>query len=225
MGAVLKNGSRKSPLSREAIVDAALALAERQGVEKLSVRRVAQDLGVTPMALYKHLESREELLSLTLEAFIVKADVIPAADLPWQEWLDRIGRRMYQALCSDSGWTSIFGTVRVGTEAAQVTDAFVARLTQSGFSTNQALHAYFAVIQTVLGAVCLNSSIQAAGAWEEAEGMQSPVTLAYPQWPTLDRRRMAPELDRLVQMEQIEIALPLVIESFNRLLQRAGSRG
>ena len=44
------------------MVDRGLALADANGLDELTIRRLAQDLGVTPMALYWHFRSKEELL-------------------------------------------------------------------------------------------------------------------------------------------------------------------
>ena len=51
------------PCLGEAIIDRALALADREGLDAVSIRRIAQDLGVTPMALYWHVKNKEELLA------------------------------------------------------------------------------------------------------------------------------------------------------------------
>jgi AcrR family transcriptional regulator len=50
------------PLSRVTVLEAALAIADRDGVQALSMRRLAADLGVTPMALYNHVAGRDDLL-------------------------------------------------------------------------------------------------------------------------------------------------------------------
>jgi TetR/AcrR family transcriptional regulator, tetracycline repressor protein len=55
-------------LSREQVVDAALGIADREGPEALGIRRVARELGVTPMALYRYVESKEDLLHLLRES-------------------------------------------------------------------------------------------------------------------------------------------------------------
>ncbi|MCP5091692.1 MAG: helix-turn-helix transcriptional regulator, partial [Gammaproteobacteria bacterium] len=110
---------KTTQLSRELIIEAALKLAKDAGVEKLSIRKVAVRLGVTPMALYKYFNSKEELLSFALEAFISQANVIPEEDLPWEDWVYEVGRRMYLALCTDYSWVRILGSVRVGAEAAE----------------------------------------------------------------------------------------------------------
>ncbi len=201
---------KTTQLSRELIIEAALKLAKDAGVEKLSIRKVAVRLGVTPMALYKYFNSKEELLSFALEAFISQANVIPEEDLPWEDWVYEVGRRMYLALCTDYSWVRILGSVRVGAEAAEVTDAFVSKLSSVGFTSAQAVHAYFAVIQSVFGAVCLRASMSSPGGTSK-EGELSSATRTYLQEADVDRLQIAPEFDRITKMDQIDISLPMIV--------------
>jgi TetR/AcrR family tetracycline transcriptional repressor len=53
----------RSPLSREVVADRALALADAEGIEAVTIRRLATELGVTPMALYWHFRTKEDLLA------------------------------------------------------------------------------------------------------------------------------------------------------------------
>src|SRR5262249_5263129 len=55
--------AERTRLSKKAVVDRALALADANGLDGLTIRRLAEDLGVTPMALYWHFRSKEELLA------------------------------------------------------------------------------------------------------------------------------------------------------------------
>lgn len=217
MGTKTNTALKTTHLTRQLIIDAALKLAEDAGVENLSIRKVALRLGVTPMALYKHFNSKEELLSFALEAFIARAKVIPEEDLPWEDWVYHVGRRMYLALCTDYSWVRILGSVRVGAEAAEVTDAFVSKLSSVGFTARQAVHAYFAVIQTVFGAVCLRASMSAEQG-KSLEGELSSATRTYLERPDLERLRVAPELDRIAKMEQIDVALPMIISALKEEL-------
>ena len=52
----------RARLSKRAVVDRALKLADTDGLDALTIRKLAQDLGVTPMALYWHFRSKEDLL-------------------------------------------------------------------------------------------------------------------------------------------------------------------
>jgi len=73
-------GRGSARLSREAIVAAGVALADRGGLEALSMRRLAQDLGVDAMAIYYHLRDKEALLTAMADA--VLAEIPPTPDVP-----------------------------------------------------------------------------------------------------------------------------------------------
>ena len=64
----------REPLTRERILRAAVALADEGGVESLSMRRLAQELGVVPMALYKHVANKDELLDGMVDAVVAEID-------------------------------------------------------------------------------------------------------------------------------------------------------
>jgi len=77
---------RNPPLSAAEIVAVALRLSADDGLEGLSMRAVAAELGVTPMALYHHVRDRATLLELVTDA-LVAAVAPPADDLGWEDWL------------------------------------------------------------------------------------------------------------------------------------------
>src|SRR5579862_2663509 len=62
-------------LSKRAVVDRALKLADAAGLDALTIRKLAQDLGVTPMALYWHFRSKEDLLEGMAERVWEEIDV------------------------------------------------------------------------------------------------------------------------------------------------------
>lgn len=67
---------KRRRLDRGTVVDAAIAYADAHGLAELSMRRLAVPLAVTPMALYKHIASREELIDEMVERLV--ADIAPA---------------------------------------------------------------------------------------------------------------------------------------------------
>jgi AcrR family transcriptional regulator len=78
-------------LTRDAIVQRALEIGDQEGLEAVSIRRVASDLGVTSMALYRHVRDKNDLYNAMLEAVI--ADWDPTAGIrptmPWQQQVRR----------------------------------------------------------------------------------------------------------------------------------------
>lgn len=65
-GLIRRRPGRPARLSREAIVSAGVAVVSEHGVDRLSMRRVADQLMCSPMALYRHVRDKEELLVLVL---------------------------------------------------------------------------------------------------------------------------------------------------------------
>jgi AcrR family transcriptional regulator len=78
----------KERLSRETIVASALALADAEGLEAVTIRRVAQDLGVTPMALYWHFRDKDLLLDGIAERLLSEV-VLPESE-PSARWDERL---------------------------------------------------------------------------------------------------------------------------------------
>ena len=89
---------RREPLSRERVLRAAVALADEGGVESLSMRRLAQDLGVVPMALYKHLSHKEEMLDGMVEVVMDEInDAVSRIDVRTANWKTAMRRRILAA--------------------------------------------------------------------------------------------------------------------------------
>jgi AcrR family transcriptional regulator len=74
---------RRVPLSRERVLRAAVARADDSGIDAVSMRKLAQELGVVPMALYKHVANKDELLDGMVDLVIGEIDP-PDPDLGWK---------------------------------------------------------------------------------------------------------------------------------------------
>jgi AcrR family transcriptional regulator len=72
-----RTAAAKADLSREAIVERALAVADSEGLPAVTVRRIALDFGVTPMALYWHVSNKDELLAAMGEQFFTGFEKLP----------------------------------------------------------------------------------------------------------------------------------------------------
>jgi AcrR family transcriptional regulator len=71
------------PLSKERVLDTAIALADEGGVDALSMRKIAQALGVVPMALYKHVANKDELLDGMIDVLVGEIDP-PVSNADWK---------------------------------------------------------------------------------------------------------------------------------------------
>ena len=84
---------RRERLDRDRVLRAAVALADDSGIAAVSMRGLAQHLGVVPMALYKHVADKDELLDGMVD--VVLGEVEPAA--PGPDWQDVVRRRVLSA--------------------------------------------------------------------------------------------------------------------------------
>jgi TetR/AcrR family transcriptional regulator, tetracycline repressor protein len=73
----------RTRLSKRVVVERALALGDAEGVEALTIRRLATELGVTPMALYWHFRNKEELLAAVGDQIWSEVDTDIDAATPW----------------------------------------------------------------------------------------------------------------------------------------------
>ena len=75
--------AQRARLSKAAVVGRAIALADAEGLDALTIRRLAQELGVTPMALYWHFRNKEELLTGLADQFWSEIDTDVDEAAPW----------------------------------------------------------------------------------------------------------------------------------------------
>jgi AcrR family transcriptional regulator len=86
-------------LSREAILDAGLRIVDRDGIEAMTMRRLAAELGVNPMSIYHHLPGKAAVLSGLIDAVFSQVHVAAPADgAPWQERLKEAARAYRRVL-------------------------------------------------------------------------------------------------------------------------------
>jgi AcrR family transcriptional regulator len=85
--------ARPRRLTRRVIVERALELGDAEGLEAVSLRRLATELGVTPMALYRHVKDKQDLVNAMYEAIVEDFD--PKADMrPGMKWTTRLRRSL-----------------------------------------------------------------------------------------------------------------------------------
>jgi AcrR family transcriptional regulator len=100
MAAMKAPEAERTRLSKQVVVERGLALADAEGLDALTIRRLATELGVTPMALYWHFRNKEELLAGLADEIWreLDTDVDPAA--PWHEQMRSLLESLLQILRS-----------------------------------------------------------------------------------------------------------------------------
>jgi AcrR family transcriptional regulator len=90
---------RQSLLTRQRIVAAAAALVDAEGLEAVSVRRLAAELGVRGPSLYNHFATKAEILDAVADAVVAQVEVSAFGSCPWADAL-RVWARSYHAVLS-----------------------------------------------------------------------------------------------------------------------------
>ena len=78
----------REPLSRERVLGAAVLLADEDGLESLSMRKLGQRLGVEAMSLYNHVANKDDLLDGMVDLVVSEID-LPSGAVDWKEAMRR----------------------------------------------------------------------------------------------------------------------------------------
>ncbi len=157
---------RPARISRAEIVASANSVIEAEGVEKLTMRRLAAELGCTPMALYHHVRDKEDLLRLLLADY---AEQVVWPELPQDPRLRvRVAARaMHDALALRPWVVEILAADDLlGVSALWVTESIVDGFVAGGLPLDRAVQAYRAVWQFTAG----NLIVRARSARRAEEG-------------------------------------------------------
>src|SRR3990172_532871 len=86
------------PLTRVAIIEAALRVLEREGMDGLSMRKVGEELGTGAASFYWHVRNKDELLQLLFERVTEEIELPEPDPSRWQEQIKELGRRMLEVM-------------------------------------------------------------------------------------------------------------------------------
>jgi AcrR family transcriptional regulator len=131
--------AQRGNLSRQAVVDAGLALADAEGLEALSIRRLASDLGVTPMALYRYVSNKAELISAVGDRAFEDIELPADLGARWQDQLRTLAHAFRRVLLAHPGiatnqWANT-GALSVGGMA--VVEVVLGVLSSAGFGIRE----------------------------------------------------------------------------------------
>jgi TetR/AcrR family tetracycline transcriptional repressor len=135
---VLDEGER-TRLTKGVVVDRALALADASGLESLTIRKLATELGVTPMALYWHFRGKDELLEALAERAWSEIDTSVDAALPWPDQLRALLTSLVSVLRAHPAAAQLLARSEKNSEAAlNATEVTLELLRTAGFSPQDA---------------------------------------------------------------------------------------
>jgi AcrR family transcriptional regulator len=159
-----EGGRGRGRLSREKVLAAAVAVVDREGLASLSMRRVADELGVEAMALYRYTPSKEDLLDGMVEALFLEAEQL-LADTPepedpaaWRAGLEQQALAIYRVALDHPLVVPLVATRPLSVPFARrprpvlrCHERVLGLLRRSGMSDDQALTLYRRILAWVLG--------------------------------------------------------------------------
>src|SRR6201996_2892496 len=135
-GGTLAEDGERTRLTRSAVTERALALADRLGLEALTIRKLATELGVTPMALYWHFRGKEELLEGLAERVWSEIDISVDPAAAWPDQLRGLLESLLAVLRAHPAASELLmrkHTLSVGEAAQQATEVALEILRSAGF--------------------------------------------------------------------------------------------
>jgi AcrR family transcriptional regulator len=147
----VKAPSKRQALSRERVLRAALAIADREGLDAISMRRVGEELGVEAMSLYNHVQNKAAILDGIFEMVLAEVPQTRTTGT-WQAALRDRARALRSAFGAHPNALPLFATRPAVTPASiahveEVLDV----LRTAGFSADQALSAMEVLVAFVVG--------------------------------------------------------------------------
>jgi AcrR family transcriptional regulator len=148
-------------LTREQVVAAALEIADREGPGALAIRRVARELRVTPMALYRYVDSKEALLDLVREFLWGRLDVDQGRRGTWRSELREIARAFRGLVREHPSATALLAGGTGESEAERrICDLMLGSFRSAGFEPETAETLYLQFSHFVLALVRLDEETQ-----------------------------------------------------------------
>lgn len=154
---------QRRDLTLEEVVDHATRIMEEEGASRLTMRRVADACGVTPMAIYHYVANKEDLLTLVVDRVIAAVLEDDWERGPWRDAMLRFGRGFRASLVGNPGAGAVF--VRrpvVSPNQARVTERLFAILDRGGIRGASAAQAVDAIVLLTIGTVANDLTREAA---------------------------------------------------------------
>jgi AcrR family transcriptional regulator len=202
------------PLSRDRVLRAAVELADAHGIEAVSMRRLAQELGVEAMSLYNHVANKDEILDGLVETVAGEVEIPSDAD-DWKVALRTIALSARDVLLRHRWASSLWmergtpGPARLG-----YGEALLRTLREGGFSKELTYHAFHILEALILGVATMHMNMPHEGAFA---GMAQRFLQQLPadDYPYLIEH-IHQHLEAQPEQSGFEFAIDLIIDGLER---------
>jgi AcrR family transcriptional regulator len=205
-------------LSRKRIVKAAVAIADRDGIDSLSMRKLGLELDVKAMSLYNYIANKEELLDAMCD-FIVSLFEKPKKNVEWKESVRRSSLSAHKVLWKHP-WACSLSMSRpnIGSESIVYAETMMGVFRRAGFSPQLTHHAMHAVDNHVYG-----STLQEIGFKDGLQSFGPEIAAIYMQ-QMVDKFPYASEIIREATHDhqiEFEFVLDLLLDGLERVRDKS----
>ncbi len=214
---------RRLPLTRDRVLRAALALADKGGLEKLTMRSIGQKLGVEAMSLYNHVANKEDVIDGMVDLVFSEID-LPIAGTDWKAAMRERAIAVRDALLRHRWAIGLMESRRnPGPANLRHHDAVIGNLRAAGFDMAMAAHIYPVLDSYIYGFAMTQMNLPFENTAEVAEVAQGMLQ-AFPvnQYPHLaafiTEHAMKPGYDHA---NEFEWGLDVILDGLERVLDPA----
>ena len=220
LGTAARRSGRRPRVSREQVLDAALALADEGGLAAVTMASVGARLGVEAMSLYRHIGNKEEMLDRLVDRVFAEIEV-PADARDWRDALRRRAGSVHAALRRHPWAIALMESrLQPGPATLGHHDAMVAILLRAGFGGRETVHVYNLLDSYIYGFALQEATLPFSSPEEMAsmsEQMLAAVASAYPHLAAVQRELVGSGFDYADEFEAgLEIILGALPEPLSR---------
>ncbi len=208
--------SKSIPLSRERVLQEALQLVDEGGLESLSMRKLALQLGVQAMSLYNHVKNKDEIIDGIVDRVVSEIEV-PRFDLDWKTAMRRRSTSAHEMLLRHPWATMpLVSRINVGPAMLSYINATLGCLHEAGFSLEMADHIWNVLDSHIYGFTLqeLNFPVEAEN-YSEAAKTGLPLIPA-DQYPYMNKLTHAVIEKRYDGIQDFEFGLELILNGLDR---------
>jgi AcrR family transcriptional regulator len=210
-----------TPLSRERVLCAALRLADAEGIESLSMRKLAQELGVQAMSLYNHVANKDDMLDGIVDIVVSEIEV-PSLEADWQTAMRRRATSAHGVLLRHPWATMpLVSRVNVGPAMLRYVNATLGCLCEAGFSLAMADQVWNAMDSHIYGFTLQELNFPFEAAEYSAAAAQGLVLIPVDKYPYLNRLTHDVIEGRYDGLHDFEFGLELILNSLDQFRHKA----
>ncbi len=216
-------GEPRAPLTRERVLRAAIALADRGGIGGVSMRKLADELGVEAMSLYYHVANKDELLRGMVDG--VMGEIEAPAGGGWKAAIRASAVSAHEVLLRHS-WACglMLSPKHMSLARVRYAEWLMQRLREGGFSADLTHHAYHALDGHIIGSTLWEAGPADRDPADMAKAVASLRALPSDEYPHIAEHMALHRTSRHADRGAFEFGLDLLLDGLERICD-TGRRG